>query len=419
MDQNLSLISISDPEPECTIASSDDDRIIEFENTVIPHLRLKEAKQQIRLLHRRCKRHSKDKRQQLKARALLILGGAGAGKSTVFDDYMIDYPDLTFEKVENGEIDLTQFPDVTIDMLRDADVRKIVLVEAPKKTTQRALVAAILGAYGYKARDSWNTDDIIKQIAFYAAETRTEMIFIDEGHHMVSETNEELTEDVSEFIKSLLNRVKVQIVITGLPRLQQLKNYAQLNRRLRPQMVLTPYDWTTRGGRVAFGALLDIFEMMLKLPEPSNLKAHNNAKRIYVATGGRVGIISKYLSEALSLALSRGLSSVTLDLLAEVYDSFCGEYVEDEGIDFDAELDGNAQAKKNLRDKTEASNNNPFLCSDARLKELWLEIKNRDSRLQLDGQDEPRTEKEPQKRRGRRTRLRGHGRPPYTPFGRN
>ncbi|MFP3527206.1 AAA family ATPase, partial [Pantoea sp. SIMBA_072] len=82
-------------------------------------------------------------------RALLIVGAPGAGKTTVLEDYQRAYPDVALENTGKGTVS------VPTDALRDADRRPIVYVEAPKKTTQRALVAALLGAFGYKAADHW------------------------------------------------------------------------------------------------------------------------------------------------------------------------------------------------------------------------------------------------------------------------
>jgi hypothetical protein len=374
---------------------------------VIPHSVLEQAKGRIAALHLRCGKLGARKR--LKARALLIVGSAGAGKTTILEDYKRSFPDITLEEVESCGINLEACRHIDPERLRDSDIRPIVLVEAPKKTTQRGLVAAILGAYGYKAREHWNTDEIIKRIEFFATELQTEIIFIDEGHHIVSEANDEQAEDVAEFIKSLLNRVKVQIVIAGLPRLLRLKEYAQLKRRLQPDVVLTPYNWSTRLGRSAFCALLAFFERMLDLPEQSRLREHEIAKRIYVVTGGQIGIVSKYLSEARGGALARGVRAVVRRLLAEVHESFAQKYVETEILDFDEMIE---ESTDPLGSSISITKDNPFFCSNEHLKELW-----RQRRVIDFSSDAPTTL---QSGSGvRKTRVRGKGLPEYRPFGRN
>lgn len=355
------------------------DAVLAFETTVIPHTRHMEAKAAIRELHGRYRPREDSRR--FKARALLIIGSAGSGKTTALEDYMADYPDSATE---------------------DADIRRIVYVEAPERTTRRALVGAILGAYGYRARDHWNTSEVIEKIAFYAEETGTEMIFIDEGHHMVNENNPDMTAEVTEFIKSLLNRVKVQIVIAGLPRLLDIsvpgEKTMQLRRRLQPTIILKPYDWATRSGRTMFSGVLGVMEKMMGLPDASGLAKHEMAKRIYVATGGEIGIVSKYLSETLSVALAIGRRSIDLNLLGEVHAGWHPIYEPDvrDMLEFDAILED----EPSVPSGGPARDDNPFLCSAERLREIWL----RDT-----VPPSPRN-------MSRVTKLRGRGAQPLRPF---
>ncbi|ODU77367.1 TniB family NTP-binding protein [Novosphingobium percolationis] len=355
------------------------DAVLAFETTIIPHTLHVEAKAAIRELHGRYR--PREETRRFKARALLIVGAAGSGKTTALEDYMVDYPDRAME---------------------DGDIRRIVYVEAPERTTRRALVGAILGAYGYRAREHWNTSEVIEKIAFYAEETGTEMIFIDEGHHMVNENKPDMTAEVTEFIKSLLNRVKVQVVIAGLPRLLDIavagERTMQLRRRLQPTVILKPYDWATRSGRTMFSGVLGVMEKMLGLPDPSGLAKHEMAKRIYVATGGEIGIVSKYLSQALSIALASGRRLIDLDLLGKVHADWHPSYEHEakDMLDFDAILD-DAQASIS---ESLASPDNPFLCSGERLREIWL----RDTA--------PRRSTNT----SRVTRLRGKGAQPLRPF---
>ncbi len=373
------------------------DVVLAFETSVIPHSRHVEAKAAIRALHGRHRPQGSDRR--FKARALLIVGASGSGKTTALEDYMADFPDLTLENVSRS----SPLPQ-DMDRLHDGDIRRIVYVEAPERTTRRALVAAILGAYGYKARDHWNTSDVIEKIAFYAEEMGTELIFIDEGHHMVNDANPDATAEVTEFIKSLLNRVKVQIVIAGLPPLLDIaapgQKTMQLRRRLQPPVILKPYSWISRSGRTMFSSVLGVMEKMMHLPDPSGLAKHEVAKRIYVASRGEIGMVSKYLSQALTLALARGKRSIDLDLLGEVHTSWFGGYgaASEEIIDFDMIVDDGQLA---ALARASVEHDNPFLCSNDRLREMWRH----------DGVTSPPPDQ------SRTMRLRGKGRGPYRPFG--
>lgn len=401
MDQEHDLIAGSSGR-SLADAVSMPDPIVDFETFVVPHANHLEAKAAIGRLHARYKPPGG---KRLKARALLICGETGSGKTTALEDYMSDYPDLKLESIEVGE-DGSRTDGAKVNILLDGDRRRIVCVEVPEKTTRRALVAALLGAFGYRAREKWNTSDIIEQLEYYTQEMGTEMIFFDEGHHIVSASDSGETETVSEFIKSLLNRIKTQIVIAGLPMLFDVSHYEQLRRRLQPPVMLFPYNWSTTRGRIMFLTILRALERQLSLPEPSGLAIHDFALRIYIVTGGEIGIVSKYLSEALSLARARGLPRISRELMAEVYSSFHQTKEPDDLLDFDVSIDEEEEEKIAA---ALAIDTNPFLCGDAKLKELWSE-------LQVTSRRSLQSIATSRKDASRKTTLKAKGRSPFTPF---
>ncbi len=234
----------------------------------------------------------------LKAKARLLYGPSGAGKTTLLEALLERYPDVA---------------------TLDGDIRRVIPVEMPEQATKRALVDAVLLAMGYRARSHESANEIIKDIVDKVQRLGVMVIVIDEGHHVFSGKS---LEAVSEFLKSVLNRVKCEIVIAGLPELRRLKNYDQFNRRLMPDIVLEPYDWTTVEGRLHWLGLMGRFEKILGLPTSSGLSTEDFAMRLYVASGGVVGIVSKYLSRALELATKRALEKLDLPLMAEIYASW-------------------------------------------------------------------------------------------------
>lgn len=320
------------------------DDIVEFETRTVPHQSLMDGKAAIRGLQ---DRYRPKGRRRLKARALIIAGPSGAGKSTILESYAEDHPHLT------------EGP--------DGDVRRVVLAEAPKRPTQRSFVAAIMQSLGSRARDAWNTDEIITKIGRLCDQLKVELIMIDEAHHLCEHTSQDNEEDVSEFLKSLLNRLGTQIVLAGLPSLLHLRDYPQLRRRVQPPVVLHPYSWTTIEGRASFMAMLGLFEAQLGLPEPSMLFEHETAKRLYCATGGYPGLVSKELSEALSLALETGARRIDLSLLGKVWDRFEPGGMPQLAADPDARP---VPAAKLIR----GTAHNPYLADRAAFLKLWAKM---------------------------------------------
>ncbi len=290
--------------------------------------------------------------KRLKAKGRLLYGVSGAGKTTLLEAFLERHQDVETE---------------------DGDIRRVIPVEMPEQTTKRALVAAVLAAMGYKANIHDNANDIIDEIVDKVQRLGVEMILIDEGHHVVAGSS---LEAISEFLKSLLNRVRCQIVISGLPELRELNDYAQFDRRLMPDVVLQPYDWGTIEGRLQWLALLGRFEKLLDLPEKSQLIEEDFAMAMYVATGGVVGIVSKYLSRALELATARGLRRVDKALMAEIYAAWHPVDRTPARIDFTAKLaipDGetNETLLARLKSVPVDPETNPFAASIEQCEAIW------------------------------------------------
>jgi type II secretory pathway predicted ATPase ExeA len=343
------------------------DSIIKLETDIIQHLQLTAAKVSIQKLHSRS--YSEGKRR-LKARALLLVGESGAGKTTILEDYLSEHP--TSETV-------------------DGDIRPVVVVETPQRPTRRQFVAAIMSSLGYRAKDDWNIKQIIDRISTYCEELHVGVLLIDEAQEIFENKSEETQREISEFIKSLLNTCRMQIVLAGLPSLLKLGEFKQLRRRLEPPIKLVPYNWSTIEGRVEFLAILSFFEDKAELPKPSNLADHDSAKRIYCATGGHVGLVSKYLSQALDIALQEGLQRIDLAVLARAFDAF--EDVDEEIplLDFDAPPTSVGSGARNPR--------NPFSATHKELKDLWSAML--ENRVNMGRNVRPRT--------ARPTRFRGIG----------
>lgn len=340
---------------------ADADPILDFETWIIPHDTLTQAKLAISRLHARYRPKGK---RRLKARALIIAGPSGSGKTTIVESYASDYPQVT-----DGP---------------DGDVRRVVVVECPSKPTQRSFVATIMRGLGYNARDTWNTDEIIAKIGFLCDALKTELIIIDEAHHVTDHVKQENEEEVSEFLKSLLNRINTQVVLVGMPALTHLRDYPQLRRRISPPVLLEPYRWDTIEGRASFGAMLALFEGSLALPEPSLLWETDAAMRIYCATGGHPGLVAGILSHALTLAEERKLRRLDLKLLAEVWRAF--NPMKPPKLD----VDPFAQPKPQIKLVADATKN-PFEAKRSDFLKLWARmVENQDAMAAMANRRRPR-----------------------------
>ena len=256
----------------------------------------------------------------------------------------------------------------------DGATTPVVVAEIPPAPTMRAAVDGIYGALGYVAERSLTAEGIVKDLKTKVDLLGVSVMLLDEAHHILQSREQAM---VTEFLKSLLNRLGCNLILAGLDDLKELRSSLQLGRRLQPDIVLRPYSFQNTAERLEFMTWLRALDRhAIKLPGKSVLGSQDVARRLYAATGGLVGIVTKYLSHAVLLAKLRGIDRIDLDLLAEIDAGWCGpaEPVADIGFDVDLELDETVDVaqllagagRPRIDDQT-----NPFKCPAAALKDIY------------------------------------------------
>lgn len=324
--------------------------VANFELTIVSHRMLDQAIEALEVLHARAMQRRDGRR--MRARGMLLLGAAGAGKSTVVQ-YFLD-----LHEPADGN---------------DGLMMSVVVVEVPPAPTLRAVVDAIYSALGYRAEKALSAEGIVKDLVGKVDLLGVSSMLLDESHHILDSRQ---AADVTEFLKSLLNRLGCSMIFAGLPELKGLRKSLQLDRRLFPDVNLVPYNFSNKIDRLEFMSFLTAIERQaIELPDPSGLASQDVARRLYAATGGLIGIVTKYLSHALLLSKLRGLRRIDLDLLAEIDASWTDaapapndiKFEEDisfeQGVDVEALL---AKAGQVRIDET----TNPFKCKSDLLFEI-------------------------------------------------
>jgi hypothetical protein len=287
--------------------------VADLELAIMSHQMLDQAIEAMTILLARSKHRRKG--QHLRARGMLLVGYAGAGKSTIIQHFLDLNP-----------------PEQTLDGI----VMPVAVVEVPPAPTLRATVDAIYAALGYRAEKALSAEDIVRDLTGKVDLLGVGAMLLDESHHILASRQ---SADVTEFLKSLLNRLGCSMIFAGLHELKDLRGSLQLSRRLFPDAVLRPYNFCNTAERLEFMSFLNALELhAIKLPEPSGLASQEMARRLYAASAGLLGIVTKYLSHALLLAHLRGLRCIDLDLLAEIDASWCGLAAAPDDIPFDNDI---------------------------------------------------------------------------------
>jgi hypothetical protein len=311
-----------------------------LENGIIPHPSLVEAQKALRMHQARSL--LLDGKEPQPGHMVIVTGEPGAGKTTLLKEHKKRFKD---ERDEDG--------------LRI----KAVLAEMPSPCTKKGVVEAIFKSMQHDVPRDWNSAHIIDEIATLVQEHHVQMIMLDEADRIFGVE----TDSVAKFLVSLLNVVKAQFVLAGAPVILNLNTGYGLERRTGEDIVLAPYRWDTTEGQRNFRTLLQVFDLQSGLGQRAGLNDFELGRRIYVATGGHVGIVSKLLVASVRTAAER---TCVLDrkLLGEVWLNLRRKQVEQQEIDFDCDV----ELKPVVPAKPVPPSQNPFLCRPEKVKEIWV-----------------------------------------------
>jgi hypothetical protein len=320
-------------------------RATEFENKIITHRQLRDAAEELNSLRGR---FDPETPQDVKARALFVVGDSGSGKSTLFEEYYkrLQRTPGVFRSTEDG------------------DIRPVIHIKEPNGTGKREFVKGILDGLGYPAPDRLRASDIIGEIAVICRRMQVELILVDEAHELVKGKGEDNLENTREFIKKLLNRTHVQFAFAGVPDLLSLRLTDQMDRRSIPVVRFDPYDWGDIHGRASVLEILAKMQRNTGLQFEQPLDGEFMSPRVYYAIRGLIGLGSRLLSRLIVVAARQNLSTIRVEHLAAVWHSF-------NPVERPTMATGSFLAAPVDRRFAVPPEGNPFLADDAELDRLW------------------------------------------------
>lgn len=260
-------------------------------NNIIEHAGYVMAMQKIELLHQRS-------RLARVAGGLLITGHTGSGKSTVKMQYAERYPrEETIERT----------------------IVRVLVVDTPSSPTVRSLVSAMLAALGDPASQRGTTEEKTHRLYMLIEGCGVELLIIDEFQHFLDRGKFSEACTVTDWLKNLINRANIPVVLMGLPRSAYvLELNEQLRRRFSSRYSLDAFAFTHADEIQQFRALLNAVQQQLPIPAFS-LSEYAIAKRFYTATHGLMDYLAKIIDGALQIAALRHLTVLDLRILSEAF----------------------------------------------------------------------------------------------------
>lgn len=214
------------------------------------------------------------------AESLLVVAQTGNGKTTALEYYEARFP----RTVEDG---ITRV--------------RVLYVETPEFPSVKDLAEAILMALGDPAADKGTVANKTQRIIKFFKACGVELLLIDEFQHFFDSTRAAESRRVSDWLKSLINKVGIPVVLAGLPRAIQVVNLnPQLRRRFAAPYYMEPFAFSTDSDRLEFRGVLK--SIQARLPNGSvDISEANMARRFYFASHGLFDYVVKIIDKAASM----------------------------------------------------------------------------------------------------------------------
>ncbi len=215
------------------------------------------------------------------ADSMLLVAQSGTGKSTA-----LKYYEERFPRTEKNR-------GTRIPVLR---------VDTPESPSVKTLAEAVLVAMGDPASAKGTAMAKTNRIVHFFKECGVELLFIDEFQHFYDGQRASEAKRVSDWLKNLINKVGIPVILAGLPRSIAVVNAnPQLRRRFGAPHYMKPFGFDNQDEKLEFRGVLKGIQSRLPVP-CTDLSEANMAQRFYFASHGLLDYVVKIIDDAVSRA---------------------------------------------------------------------------------------------------------------------
>lgn len=236
----------------------------------------------------------------------VIQGDARTGKSFACEQYMKRFP-IT----ETGS----------------GISKPVIMAATPESGGLRPLANVIADAMGLLVSQRINTIGLVNAIIDVLPKIGCEMLIIDEFQENEDLRHPRKQKDVLGFLKRIVDRSKVLVVVAGLKGTRDLlaSDPQILGRGNLPTHTIPHYEWER--DKTYFKALLGAIDALLPFPEMSNLQDDWLASRLNDVSAGLIGRLMEYVYQAACIALNEEAPRILPHHFAEYHRDTMGEAV--------------------------------------------------------------------------------------------
>lgn len=272
-----------------------DKRVLELENLYIQYPRIEKVLKKISYCHNYSKVSSEPQ-------CLFIKGTSGVGKSTLYKQYLKDYP------IRTTGIG------VEIPVLSST---------IPSPATIKSVSTSLLASLGDPNADKGTANAQTYRLIKLIKVCKVELIILDEFQHFIDSESNTVLLNVANWLKHLLNETKVPIVLIGMPNSETIfsqTDQQQLSRRFSSRETISPFGFSTQEQQIEFRKFLKTLDCNLPLRTLSNLADPETAYRIYYATDGLTHYIMTLIKTASYITFMNNIDCIDFNSLSLSFD---------------------------------------------------------------------------------------------------
>lgn len=190
----------------------------------------------------------------------------------------------------------------------------VLYISVPSRPTVKAL--AELGLFQLGAADWERGTENAKttRLAYLMRACEVLVLVLDEFHHFYDKSSHKVQHHVADWLKNLVADTKVALVVSGLPSLRSvIDQNEQLAGRFLSPVPMPRFNWLDDDHREEWRAILGAFTEGIgtKFDLPA-LDGDELALRMFCATGGLIGYLTKTLRQAVWDAVDHNRTVITL-----------------------------------------------------------------------------------------------------------
>lgn len=208
----------------------------------------------------------------------------------------------------------------------DDDERRVIpvlVVSTPPFPTIKNMAEEVLVKLGDPLFYKGSAVEKTNRILTYLIKCDVKLVIFDELQHFIDQGKHSSPLQVSDWLKTIIDKANIATVLMGLERSEQiLQINEQLRRRFSQRIDLKAFSLASKEEYKSFLSVLCTLQDALRLPALMNLKNETVIQRFHFATNGIIDYMVKLFIGAYEIAINNQLSSLNMECLEEAFTQY-------------------------------------------------------------------------------------------------